>query len=208
MERPHHLNVAKQNATSKVTGLVIVIAIHVLAITGLAIALNQGAIMKQLKEIKATVDTAKEIPKAPPPPPPDMVKPPPPAAIIPDFTIASAPPPATVTTAPKAPPPPPHVAAPVNDPLRPIMRTHTTPPYPPISVRLNESGTTLMLVNITPQGNVDECTIEKSSSSQRLDDAACDYIKRVWRWQPPTNAGQPTAAKTRVSIKWDLRDAK
>ena len=37
------------------------------------------------------------------------------------------------------------------------MRTHTLPPYPPISVRLNESGTTLMEVHITTEGNVDDC---------------------------------------------------
>ena len=43
MERPHHLNIAEQKAGSKVTGLAIVIAIHVVAIMGLAIALNQGA---------------------------------------------------------------------------------------------------------------------------------------------------------------------
>ena len=115
-------------------------------------------------------------------------------------------------TPPKAPPPPPPPpkAAPVaaSDPLRPIMRTHTLPPYPPISVRLNESGTTLMEVHITTEGNVDDCKIVTSSSSERLDTAACDYVKRVWRWQPPTQQGTPTAVSTRVSVKWDLRDAK
>ncbi|MBA2590566.1 MAG: energy transducer TonB [Alphaproteobacteria bacterium] len=88
------------------------------------------------------------------------------------------------------------------------MRTHTLPPYPPISVRLNEAGTTLMEVHITAEGNVDDCKVVTSSSSERLDAAACDHMKRVWRWQPPTNQGQPTAVSTRVSIKWDLKDAK
>ena len=39
------------------------------------------------------------------------------------------------------------------------MRTHTLPPYPPISVRLNEQGTTLMEVHITTEGNVDDCKV-------------------------------------------------
>lgn len=208
MERPNHLNVGKKSTSSRATSLAIVAGIHVAVIAGLVAALNQGALMKQLQEIKATVDTKKEIPKAPPPPPPDLVKPPPPVAIVPEFTVATAAPP-PVTTVAKAPPPPaapPRVAA--SDPLRPVMRTHTLPPYPPISVRLNESGTTLMEVNITTEGNVDQCTVVQSSSSERLDTAACDFVKQRWRWQPPTNQGAPVAVKTRVSVKWDLKDAK
>ena len=187
------------------------IARLVAGIAGLVAALAQGALIKQLQEIKASVDTQKTPPKAPPPPPPDLVKPPPPVAIVPEFQVASAPPP-PVQTAPKAPPapPPPPKAAPVaaSDPLRPIVRTHTLPPYPPISVRLNEQGTTLMEVHITTEGNVDDCKIVQSSSSERLDSAACDYVKSHWRWQPPTQQGTPTAVSTRVSVKWDLKDAK
>jgi protein TonB len=109
----------------------------------------------------------------------------------------------------KPPPaPPPKIAAPSSDPLRPVMRTHTLPPYPPISVRLNEQGTTLMEVHITTEGNVDECKVLQTSSSDRLDQAACEYVKSRWRWQPPTNQGAPVAVSTRVSVKWDLKDAK
>jgi protein TonB len=208
MERPNHLNVGDKSASSKAGSLAVVIGIHIAVIFGLIAALNQGALMKQLQEIKATVDTAKEKPKAPPPPPPDLVKPPPPVAIVPVFQVA-APPPAPVQVKPPPPPaPPPRVAAPTSDPLKPIMRTHSIPPYPPISVRLNESGTTLMEVHITTEGNVDDCKILQTSSSDRLDQAACDYVKRVWRWQPPTNQGAPVAISTRVSVKWDLKDAK
>jgi len=207
MERPNHLNAEKKSATSKATSLAIVIAIHVLGIAGLVAALAQGALIKQLQEIKATVDTQKTPPKAPPPPPPDLVKPPPPVAIVPEFQVATAPPP-PVTTVAKAPPAPPPKAVASSDPLRPIGRTHTLPPYPPISVRLNESGTTLMEVHITTEGNVDDCKVVQSSGSERLDSAACDFVKSHWRWQPPTNQGTPTAVSTRVSVKWDLKDAK
>jgi protein TonB len=169
--------------------------------------LAQGALIKQLQEIKATVDTQKTPPKAPPPPPPDLVKPPPPVAIVPEFQVASAPPP-PVTTVAKPPPAPPKAVVASSDPLRPVGRTHTLPPYPPISVRLNESGTTLMEVHITTEGNVDDCKVVQTSSSERLDTAACDFVKSHWRWQPPTNQGTPTAVSTRVSVKWDLKDAK
>jgi protein TonB len=208
MERPGHLHVEKKTAANKATSLAIVIAIHIAGIAGLVAALSSGALIKQLQEIKATVDTQKTPPKAPPPPPPDLVKPPPPVAIVPEFQVATAPPPpvTTVAKAPPAPPAPKAVAS--SDPLRPIMRTHTLPPYPPISVRLNEQGTTLMEVHITTEGNVDDCKVVQTSSSERLDTAACDYVKSRWRWQPPTNQGTPTAVSTRVSVKWDLKDAK
>jgi protein TonB len=208
MERPNHLKIEEKSAASRASSLVIVAVIHVAAILGLVAALNQGAIMKQIEDIKATVEAEKTPPKAPPPPPPDLVKPPPPVAIVPDFTVATAPPPATVTTAPKPPPAPPPKAVASSDPLRPIARTRTLPPYPPISVRLNESGTTLMEVHITTEGNVDDCKVVKTSGSERLDTAACDHVKRVWRWQPPTNQGQPVAVSTRVSVTWDLKDAR
>jgi protein TonB len=207
MERPNHLQVEKKTTANKATSLAIVIAIHIAGIAGLVAALAQGALIKQLQEIKATVDTQKTPPKAPPPPPPDLVKPPPPVAIVPEFQVATAPPP-PVTTVAKAPPAPPPKAVASSDPLRPVGRTHTLPPYPPISVRLNESGTTLMEVHITTEGNVDDCKVAQTSSSERLDTAACDFVKSHWRWQPPTNQGTPTAVSTRVSVKWDLKDAK
>ena len=94
-----------------------------------------------------------------------------------------------------------------SDPLRPVMRTHTLPPYPPLSVRLNEQGTTLMQVQITTEGTVEDCKVINSSSSERLDTAACEYVKRVWRWQPPTNNGQPVAARTMATVVWDLKNA-
>ena len=89
MERPNHLNVQQKSTASKATSVAIVIAIHVAGIAGLVAALAQGALLKQLQEIKASVDTQKTPPKAPPPPPPDLVKPPPPVAIVPEFQVAS-----------------------------------------------------------------------------------------------------------------------
>ena len=206
MERPNHLKIEQKSAANKATSLAIVIAIHVAGIFGLVAALSSGALMKQLQEIKATVDTQKVPPKAPPPPPPDLVKPPPPVAIVPEFTVASAPPPpvTTVAKAPPAPPPPPRVSDTV---LRPIARSRTKPAYPPISVRLGESGTTLMEVKINTEGSVTECKVVKSSSSERLDTAACDHVLRNYRWQPPTSQGQPVAATVRINMVWDLKDA-
>jgi TonB family protein len=46
-----------------------------------------------------------------------------------------------------------------------------------------------------------------SSGSLRLDSAAADYVKSTWRWNAPVQNCQPLAVITRVSIKWDLKDA-
>jgi protein TonB len=214
MERPLRFTVAnKHDASSHVVSAATTVAIEVGAIFGLVAALNQGALIRQLQVIQAAIDAPREIPKAPPPPPPLLAKPIPPVAIMPEFAVQN-PAPLSITTVPKqnvATPPP--VQAPIghaaaSDPLRPIARTHTLPPYPPIARRLNEQGTTLMEITITTQGNVNECNIAQGSGSERLDQAACDFVKQNWRWQPPTKAGTPVSAKTRVSVKWTLQEAK
>jgi len=208
MERPHHLQTAQTTNSSKLMGIVIVVAIHVAAIAALVATLASGQILKQLKEIQASVEAQKEPPKAPPPPPPDLAKPPPPVAIVPEISIQQeAPPP--VTTAKAAPPPPPPAKTTAIAPtsLEPIARTHSLPPYPTISQRLGEQGTSQMQVAISTEGSVTDCKIIKSSGSERLDNAACEYVKGHWRWKPPTQEGKPVTANTDVSVVWNLKDA-
>ena len=186
--------------SSKLMGIVIVAGIHVLAIIALVTALASGQIMKQIRDIQASVAAEKVPPKAPPPPPPDLAKPPPPVAIIPEFSVQQeAPPPIQTKVAP--PPAPPKAAAPPAAPteLKAIARTHSLPPYPTISQRLGEQGTTQMQVAIITEGNVTGCKVVKSSGSERLDNAACTYVQGHWRWQPPTREGQPVAVDTDVS---------
>jgi protein TonB len=91
-------------------------------------------------------------------------------------------------------------------PLRPIMQTHKIPPYPPLSVMTNEEGTSLLTVAIGADGVPTDVQVANSSGSLRLDEAARDFVKATWRWNPPTMACKPVAVVTRVSIKWDLRD--
>ena len=92
-------------------------------------------------------------------------------------------------------------------PLRPIMSTHGIPPYPEVSVMTSESGTTLLQVAIGADGVPTKTSVVTSSGSLRLDAAAADYVKNTWRWNAPVKNCQPIAVETRVSIKWDLRDA-
>jgi len=217
MERPAYHAISDGRRHGRLGSAATVAAIHVAAIFGLVAALNQGALMKEMRIIQATIDAPQEIPRESPPPPPDFVKPTPPVAILPEFTVQAPTAPApSITTVPMKsqavpviPANPAHTYTPPPDePLRPIMSTHTVPPYPPIAVRLNEQGTTLMELTISPRGTVSECQVVGSSNSERLDAAGCDFVTSNWRWRPAANAGKAVAAKTRVSIKWDLRSAR
>lgn len=91
-----------------------------------------------------------------------------------------------------------------DTPFRPIMSTHTMPPYPPSSFALREKGTATMDVHVATEGNVDRCKIVTSSSSETLDTAACEHVKQYWRWYPPTHDGKPIAVSTRISVTFGI----
>jgi TonB family protein len=91
--------------------------------------------------------------------------------------------------------------------LRPIVATHTQPPYPEMSVMTKEQGTTLLEVAIGADGVPTDTTVVTSSGSIRLDQAAQDHVKANWRWVPPTFNCKSMAVKTRVSILWNLHNA-
>ncbi len=205
MERPGHAlkAISAQDKKAKTMATSIVIGIHVVIVIALILGLRQAAINKEKAALSATVEQAKAVPKAPPPPPPDLIRPPPTTTVVPDFAIVAPP---------KAPPaPPPAAPAPIAKvaptKLEAIMRTHTIPPYPTISQRLGEQGTTTIKVVIGVDGRVKESTLEKTSGSDRLDAAAVEYVKNVWRWQPPTQEGKAVEATTLVSVVWNLKDA-
>jgi protein TonB len=139
------------------------------------------------------------------------VQSPPPVATVqpqapPVAPAAQTPPPVAAT----APAPQPNIAAAVPPPTRlePIAGTHTPPPYPAASKNLGETGSSRMRLAISAQGAVAECAIAKSSGSERLDEAACNYVRQNWRWKPATQGGQPVATNTTVTIIWNLRSAR
>ena len=204
MERPQHelAAVAAKTKQSKVTGLALVIGIHVVIISALIVGLSNDQLRKEMMDISASVVAKKAAPKDLPPPPPAMVRPPPQVAAPPPQIVIAAPPPVVAAPVVAAPPPPPPPTE-----LKAIEKTHSLPPYPALSQRMGEQGTTLLKVAIDNTGKVTECTVMSSSGSTRLDAAAVEYVKANWRWQPPTQAGKPVAATTEVSVKWDLKNA-
>jgi protein TonB len=114
--------------------------------------------------------------------------------------VASSTPPPPRPATPPAPPAPP---APPPPKLEAIMRTHTKPPYPTISQRLGEQGTSELMVTLSTGGDVTACEVTKSSGSKRLDDAACDHVKARWKWTPIQSE-----VRTAVRVVWSLLDAR
>jgi TonB family protein len=76
-------------------------------------------------------------------------------------------------------------------------------PYPPISQRLGEQGTTELAVNMGSDGMVTDVAISQSSGSNRLDDAAVKYIKEHYR-RPSLEDGKSGAAQVTVVVVWRL----
>jgi TonB family protein len=93
-----------------------------------------------------------------------------------------------------------------DQPLRPVMATHTQPPYPEMSVMTSEEGTTLLQVAIGADGVPTKTFVVQSSGSVRLDEAAIEHVNNTWRWNAPVIKCQPMAMETRISIKWDLHN--
>jgi protein TonB len=217
MERPEHFVSSQVHNTQvgarRFSGVIIVGAIH----AGIAVLLILGMVTKmELKkeDLQATVEEQKVQPKPPPPPPPKFEKPPPPFVPPPDFNIQSeAPPPRAIVATPVPPPPPPPRAAPPAPPAIPptppekILATHTQPPYPALSQRLAEQGTTVMNCVIDENGRCVEITLAKTSGSNRLDTAAMDYVKQRYRWKPAMRDGKPVKENAQLQVIWSLKDA-
>ncbi len=89
---------------------------------------------------------------------------------------------------------------------RPMMSTHVMPPYPPVSIRLGEEGTTRLRVTVGDDGVPTDAVVDQTSGSQRLDDAAASFVKSAWRWEPIVNfCGAPVDLG--VSVTWHLKPA-
>jgi|SRR5579871_2232037 len=189
---------------------------HVAAIYLLASGLAMGLLEKLPTEFKAEVIPPKqEVVKPPPPPPPDLQKPPPPFVPPPEITIQSeAAPTNTITAqskvatpppapAPPAPPKPAGITAPVQ--IAGGGAVCQSAYYPPIAIRLNQTGTTTVNVHIGTDGSVSNVDVVDSSGHDSLDQAAVKCITSRWRFKPALQNGQPVATAKEYAIKWVLQ---
>ena len=205
MERPKHDlgDAVKGSKQARATSGLVAIGINLAIIAALVIGLSSSQLRQAALDISASVIGKKAVKEAPPPPPPALVKPPPSAvAPPPQIVIAAPPPPPPVVKAVVAAPPPPPPSPPKE-----IAKTHTIPPYPALSQRLGEQGTTTLKVTVGVNGKPTEVSIDNGSGSARLDQAALVYVRDNYTWEPATRDGKPVADTILVKIVWDLKNA-
>jgi len=80
-----------------------------------------------------------------------------------------------------------------------------TPPSPPLSARLGETGKVVYKVWIGPDGKAQRAELVASSGFARLDQAAYETVMR-WRYVPGTRNGVVQTMPVNVPINWELRD--
>jgi protein TonB len=205
MERPEHDAVTaavKGSKQGRATSGALAIGINVGIIAALVVGLSSSQLRQAALDISASVIGKKAVEKAPPPPPPALVRPPPTAAPPPPQIVIAAPPPPPAVV-PKAAPPPP----PPPPPQPPKLVTKPLPPYPALSQRLGEQGTTRLKCTIGTDGKATEVSVANSSGSTRLDTAAVAFVKDNWKWEPATRDGKPVVDTIQVDVVWDLKNA-
>lgn len=199
--------------TRRTIVLFAIIALHVFLGWVLATGLATRAIQLVAPPIQTQiVQQTKQQLKPPPPPPPQLqrqqVEVPPPVIQINVPQAAQTHAITIVKKVVRAAPPP----APVRvTPLRAI--TNGFPPtddyYPDASRRLGEQGTALVKLCIGAGGRVvGQPTIERSSGSSRLDQAAVRYAQATsGHFDPETRDGVPVTVCTALPIKFQLTDS-
>jgi protein TonB len=198
--------------------------VHLALLYGLASGLAVRFIEQIPAAIRVDVVTPPEqvVRSELPPPAPELVAPQSvPQIPVPKIVIAHPPPaPHAISAvavekpvvAPKPAPAPakPAEAVPAIAPAaaRGIAGTHTTPPYPPISVRLGEEGTVRLHIALDSNGKIAAINVLKTSGSERLDNAAVSWVAKHWRYAPATRDGRPVASSVLADVRFDLRTAR
>jgi len=217
----------EENTTKRLTGIVVVVAFHVLM--GFLVVSGMGK--RLVEKIKNPVETkiieeVKPPPPQdlPPPPPPPEIKTPPPPFIPPPEVVVQAPaqqnnpiaaatnvaPPAPTAVRPQAP----AASAPVGEAPKPAppaktpaylnVNDCTKPEYPKNSARNEEEGTVIIAFLVGADGRVKDSRIEKSSGFRDLDKAAVAGLTACPKFRAGTENGKPVEAWARVAYEWKI----
>ena len=113
--------------------------------------------------------------------------------------------PVVVAETPKAPPVVEKVVEETVEPPRfgVSYLNNPAPDYPAMSRRIGEEGRVLMKVLVSADGSAENVEIEKSSGSERLDNAAMQAVKR-WKFIPAKKNNQALSAYVIVPVKFSL----
>lgn len=183
----------------------LVAGLHILLIYALATGLAANLIPKAEQIIKAeVVQQAPPPDKVIPPPPPEMVKPPPPFVPPPELNIQTE---TTNTNAitqvtTQVQQPKPAITAPAS-----VGRPHVCPQerwYPPIAIRMNETGVTTLAFTIGTDGSISNISVAESSGHDDLDQAAVRCAQTWSPYRPAMQNGQPISVPWKAAVRWQL----
>lgn len=193
------------------------IALHLLAFLLLLIPATYQAV--QAPREKTPVRLIEKIP--PPPTPPAPVPPKEIVQVVPKPRTQPVVPPLPAPTAiveetqgialPAAEPAPPQLA-PSIDTSTPLAgaqlqyRSAPPPGYPVQALRSREQGTVLLRVEVDSLGQPVAVSIERSSGSRSLDQAARQQVLRHWRFEPAQRGGVAVPAIGMVPVQFSLPD--
>lgn len=193
------------------------IALHLLAFLLLLIPATYQAV--QAPRDKTPVRLIEKIP--PPPAPPVPVHPKEIVQVVPKPRTQPVVPPLPAPTAtveetqgialPAAEPAPPQLA-PSIDTTTPLAgaqlqyRSAPPPTYPIQSLRNHEQGTVLLRVEVDTRGQPVVVSIERSSGSRTLDQAARQQVLKHWRFEPALRDGVAVPAIGMVPVQFSLPD--
>ena len=193
------------------------IALHLLAFLLLLIPATYQAV--QAPRENTPVRLIEKIP--PPPTPPAPVPPKEIVQVVPKPRTQPVVPPLPAPTAiveetqgialPAAEPAPPQLA-PSIDTSTPLAgaqlqyRSAPPPGYPVQALRSREQGTVLLRVEVDSLGQPVAVSIERSSGSRSLDQAARQQVLRHWRFEPAQRGGVAVPAIGMVPVQFSLPD--
>ena len=155
------------------------------------------------------IDAPAPASEAPPPPMPQLDQPVLPVVEPPLVAINEEPAPTAITVTIAEKPPQPVVAAAAPRVVTDVAYIEAPQPhYPPESRRSGEEGLVVLRVLIDEIGAVARIDIERSSGHTRLDDAACQAVKRA-KFRPYVENGVPRMALATIPIEfsWKSRRA-
>lgn len=78
--------------------------------------------------------------------------------------------------------------------------THTTPPLSDAQLALARKAPLRLRLSITPDGAIDDATVEQSCGLAAVDDLVVAWVKAHWRYSPALRDGQPIAVETTALV--------
>lgn len=98
-------------------------------------------------------------------------------------------------------------AAVAERPVRAPGQWITSDDYPPVALREDVQGTSLVTLRVAIDGSVDDCRLLLTSGSDQLDETTCRLLRKRGRFTPARDRqGNPVVSHIMQPVRWVLSD--